>query len=249
MPWPPTTDWPSLATREKFLTFLRNVAGIPVRFLPDDSLQVDYALAQSQNIVNDDLALAPSSRLPSGAPAWSPYELAVYNLGTHLLIEYGQDPSYPITALSWASGLATGTVADSSNIMPGDQVKIVAVSPIGYQGAVVNGVRRSGVMINGVPDATHFDYALQPNPGTAVLLAGASVVEQYFANARAQLKLNAFSPGVVTNASDLSTSAGLQLPNFMQGLTLMDLSLLKTQFGRSYLAIAQDYGPTAWGVT
>jgi hypothetical protein len=57
-----------------------------------------------------------------------------------------------------------------------------------------------------------------------------------------------FTAGVVTAASDVSTSTTLTAPDFMKNLTLMDLSMLKTPFGLFYLQIAQQTGPL-WGLS
>lgn len=57
-----------------------------------------------------------------------------------------------------------------------------------------------------------------------------------------------FAPGVVQSVSDVSTSTGMLVPDFMKELTLSDLQLLKTPYGRQYLALAQKFG-TLWGLT
>lgn len=230
-------------SQASLLTFLRSVAGIPANYLPDADPQIGYAYAQAQNIVNLDLQSAPAT-----TGAWSPYEDAVYNLSTHLLIEFAADQSYALSAISWSAGVVSATTAAASQLLPGDVVAISGVSPLAYSGGTVNGVRQTTVTVYATPDTTHFQYALQPDPGTATLLAAPLVTEQYFAGARKQLKIGAFAPGVVTSANDLSTGTGLLNPDFMRGLTLFDLQLLKTTYGRAALSIMQRYGPAVWGV-
>lgn len=223
----------------QFRIFVRNVMRIPTSALPDSAPVIQHTFDQALCIVNEDLGLGPSR-----PTSWSQYELAVYNLGGHLIVEFAPDVSYSLSAMSWASGLATATTTAPHEVLPGDKLTITAVSPLGYSGLPNGG----GVLVTNVPDTTHFAYPIR-NPGPAVLLVGAAATDQYFANARKQLKLNSFFPGVVASANDVSTGVGLQLPGFMQNLTLEDLQLLKTPYGRAYLAIAQKYGPNAWGLT
>lgn len=75
--------------------------------------------------------------------------------------------------------------------------------------------------------------------------------QTFFADARGKegFNLTAFVPGVVSAAADVSTSDGLVVPDFFKNLTMGDLQNLKTPYGRRYLAIAQDYGPTVWGIS
>ena len=70
----------------------------------------------------------------------------------------------------------------------------------------------------------------------------------YFKGLRASLNIAQFTPGVVTSASDSSTSTSLLNPEALKDLTLGDLQNLKTTWGRQYLAFAQMYGPI-WGLT
>jgi hypothetical protein len=220
-----------------FTTFVRNVVGIPAGYLPDASPVLQHTLDHSLDTVNLDIGvIAPGQRT-----SWSPYELATYNLAAHLLLEFADDVAYPLSVLSWAAGLVTGVTSVPHTIMPGDQVKLVAVSPLAYAPGAVT--------VTDVTDNTHFGYRIPRDPGTATLLAGASVQSYYFAKLRKDLKLNTFVPGVVSSTSDLSTSVGLDNPDFFKNLTLDQLQLLKTPYGQRYLAIAQKYGPTVWGLT
>ena len=221
------------------LTFVRNVMGVQANYLPDSSTIVQHAFDQALNIVNLDLTSAPAQ-----TTSWDPYGLAVYNLAGHLICEFAQDQSYALSALSWANGYATATTAVAHAMLPGDRLTISSVSPIGYSGPPTLGY----VQVQAVPDATHFSYALSPDPGAATLLAGAAATERYFLYARQQYKMTSFVPGVVTSANDLSTGAGLLNPEFMRSLTLENLQLLKTPYGQAYLSAAQKYGPNIWGV-
>ena len=73
--------------------------------------------------------------------------------------------------------------------------------------------------------------------------------QDFFANARKNFNLTAFSAGVLSATSDNGTSSTLTVPESMQNLTLQDLDLLRTPWGREYLMYAQSYGPSIVGVS
>lgn len=73
--------------------------------------------------------------------------------------------------------------------------------------------------------------------------------QSYFKQQRENLKIENFTPGVVSHAGDDNTSAGLLNPEQMKFLTLNDLQMLKTPYGRQYISIAQAYGNQPWGLT
>ena len=231
------TGQPSIAG---FTTFIRNVMGIGANYLPDSSPSIQHAYDYAINTVNLDLACAPSQ-----PTSWGPYQLAVYNLGGHVLIEFAQDQSYAIATLAWSAGSVAGTTSLASALQPGNRVAITGVSPLAYSGPPNLGY----VVLQSAPDSTHFGYDLAKNPGAATLLAGAAVTVQFFSLARARLKIGEFAPGVVGSTSDVSTSVGLNNPEFTKGLTIENLGLLKTTYGRAYMSIAQKYGPTVWGLS
>lgn len=70
----------------------------------------------------------------------------------------------------------------------------------------------------------------------------------YFEDLRKAFGINKFSAGVVASTSDVSTSTSLLNPDFMRGLTFGDLQMLKTPYGRAYMAMAQSQG-TLWGLS
>jgi hypothetical protein len=77
---------------------------------------------------------------------------------------------------------------------------------------------------------------------------GSDPPQPYFAFTRKELKINAFTPGVVTSTSDEGTSVSLLNPEFMKTLGMTDMMLVKTPWGRQYMSIAQKYG-TLWGLS
>jgi hypothetical protein len=73
--------------------------------------------------------------------------------------------------------------------------------------------------------------------------------QTFFADQRKTFNLLTFTAGPVQSAADQATSDTLVVPDFLKTLTLADLDLLKTPWGREYLAYAQEFGPNVVGVT
>ena len=71
----------------------------------------------------------------------------------------------------------------------------------------------------------------------------------FFVTTREAMKLTSFVAGVVDGAGDQGTNANILNPDFLKELTMGNLQNLKTPYGRQYLAFAQDYGPSVWGLT
>lgn len=71
----------------------------------------------------------------------------------------------------------------------------------------------------------------------------------YFTNLRSSFDLMLPSFGVTSSSSDSGTSVSNAVPEALQQLTIEDLGFMRTSWGRTYLAYAQDYGPTVWGLT
>ena len=72
--------------------------------------------------------------------------------------------------------------------------------------------------------------------------------QTFFADARAAYNINSFVAGVITTASDNSTSESLAVGKGLQNLQIGDLQRLKDPYGRQALAIMQSLG-TLWGLT
>jgi hypothetical protein len=89
-----------------------------------------------------------------------------------------------------------------------------------------------------------YNYATDRLINFAIDQPGAS----FFADRRQALGLNNFSPGLITSSSDQGTSQSMEVPDWAKNMTMGDLALTKTPYGRAYLAIAQNYG-TIWGLT
>ncbi len=223
-----------------FTIWVRNVMGVSAAYLPDSSPFFQYALNYAINTVNLDIA-----GLAAKQGSWSLYQLACFNLAGAILVEFAPDVSYSVAGITWLGGIATLQTAAQHSILPGDKLTIAGISPNGFNS---NSVKAGYVVVVSALDNTHITYPVVPNPGAVVSTANATASEQFFMNARRGFKIAGFIPGVVSNASDLSTGAGFLNPDFLRGLTLENIQLLKTPFGRSYLGIAQKYGPTVWGI-
>lgn len=70
----------------------------------------------------------------------------------------------------------------------------------------------------------------------------------YFADLRTKFNLLTFTVGPVDSTHDESTGETMFVPDFYKNLNLAELGLLKTPWGRTYLAIAQQMG-TNWGIS
>jgi len=87
------------------------------------------------------------------------------------------------------------------------------------------------------------------DPDNPYIYPNSSPPTPYFQWLRQQFKIDSFVSGVVTYAADVTTSASYMTPNWMKDMSMMDLSTLKTPWGRTYMAIAQQYGPTIVDIT
>jgi len=70
----------------------------------------------------------------------------------------------------------------------------------------------------------------------------------FFAWTRKQLNLNGFVSGVIQSSSDNGSGNSMVVQDAAKNFTLANLQQLKTPYGRQYLAFAQSYGPSTWGM-
>lgn len=70
-----------------------------------------------------------------------------------------------------------------------------------------------------------------------------------FTDMRKQMKINDFVSGVVQSSSDEGTSVSMVVQEAAQQFTIANLQQMKTPWGRAYLALAQSYGPSTWGMS
>lgn len=71
----------------------------------------------------------------------------------------------------------------------------------------------------------------------------------FFEDLRTSFNMNgAFRSGVITSSSDNGTAASTAVGDAMSNLSLADLQLLQTPYGRIALAFLQELGPL-WGLS
>lgn len=72
---------------------------------------------------------------------------------------------------------------------------------------------------------------------------------EFFERLRKKWKLDNFASGVVSSTTDASTATTLEVIEAAKNFTISDLANLRTPYGRVYLGIAQNYGPSVWGLS
>jgi hypothetical protein len=72
--------------------------------------------------------------------------------------------------------------------------------------------------------------------------------QTFWTDLRNNLNINSFMFGLVNAAADQGTSQSSYIPEQIQGMTLMDLQLAKSPWGRAYLMFAGQWG-AIWGLT
>lgn len=89
-----------------------------------------------------------------------------------------------------------------------------------------------------------------PWPGTppAPYITVDDVAYGFFAYLRKVNNILGYTTGTVNSSSDEGTSVGLVVPKQAENLTLSQLQLTSTPWGRRYLGIAQSVG-TNWGIS
>ena len=71
----------------------------------------------------------------------------------------------------------------------------------------------------------------------------------FYSGQRSNFGILEFKPGVVMASGDGPTSQTLVVPDYYKGLPMWAQELLKTPWGREYIAYAQMYGPYVVGVS
>lgn len=88
------------------------------------------------------------------------------------------------------------------------------------------------------------------NLGGSYLLRWADDIQPstYFDDKRNEYGMNSFRAGVLTSASDESTSQSMAVGQAMSNLTLADLQLVQDPYGRHALAFLMELGGV-WGIS
>jgi hypothetical protein len=70
----------------------------------------------------------------------------------------------------------------------------------------------------------------------------------FWSDLRKTLGLNSFSLGIINSASDQGTSAAQTLPDYVQNMSMFNMWLASTPWGRMYAMLAGQWG-TVWGIS
>ena len=90
--------------------------------------------------------------------------------------------------------------------------------------------------------------AFAQDPNGAPPVEGSKPPTPFFAWTRKQFNINGFVSGVISGSADETTSQTLVVQEAAKNFTLANLQQLKDPYGRQYLAFAQSYGPSTWGM-
>jgi len=154
-------------------------------------------------------------------------------------------------------GIDTTILPDSSLVIPmALQVAIVIVNPA-LKIVCLPTIDAAGVVLG--PSQSIYTLACYNLGGDNLInyaqdQAGAAAVDgsepplPFFAWTRKQWNINGFVSGVIQSAGDESTNESMVVQEAAKNFTLADLQSLKTPYGRTYLGLAQAYGPTTWGL-
>jgi hypothetical protein len=134
-------------------------------------------------------------------------------------------------------GISTDNLPDNADVIP--MAYSVALEIVNDALAGASSLMYTLAVYNLAGDNL-INYAPDPAspPGTA----------NYFSSLRDKWNILKFVSGVVQSSSDGSTSNSLVVQEAAKNFTLGNLQNLKTPYGRTYLAIAQNYGPSVWGM-
>jgi hypothetical protein len=133
---------------------------------------------------------------------------------------------------------------------------------IGMALAVALGLVNRQLGVAWVPQTDSAGVQLLPNPTSIYTLAVYNLAADNLINyaqdqpgrtlfKRLRKKFNTlgFVSGIIQSATDEGTSESMVVMEAAKNFTLSNLQNLKTPWGRQYLAFAQDYGPSTWGIS
>ena len=80
-------------------------------------------------------------------------------------------------------------------------------------------------------------------------IPGQTPNQVFFQQARQQFGILNFVGGVISGTADQNSSTTISVPELLKNLSLSDLDLLKTPWGRDYAGYAMNFGPYVVGVT
>jgi hypothetical protein len=148
---------------------------------------------------------------------------------------------------TWNSGTNSGTVA------PAPTAAVSASSATAYspylQWAFVGASAVTLVPPPCMPPILYVTAVYNYGMHKLLKIAQDQPGQVFFATQRQTFNLLSFRAGPVAASADQATSNTLLTPDFLKGLTIGDLDLLLTPWGREYLDYSQMYGPNEVGVS
>jgi len=157
----------------------------------------------------------------AGFQQWAQQVMGVTSTGSSAILP-SADPSW-----TWAFASAVNLVDPTW----------CQVSPLSYTQMVYN-VAANNLLYWARDPASAPYYKNSPDQGEL----------KFFAYWRDKWNLLGPISGVVSGANDQGSGSTLEVPDALKNLTLEDLLLYKTPYGRAYLAYAQQQG-SLWGVS
>ncbi len=147
-----------------------------------------------------------------------------------------------------SSGNQINAIANDQNLIPasGDQYIVVQAS---LSETLAIALEQVSETINCVSPLM-YTKAVYNLGADRLINFGVDVQGQtILADFRNKFQLLTLETGTIGSASDSGTSGSYVVPEQMNSFTFDDIQLQKTPFGRQYMAIAQKYGQSIWGMS
>lgn len=148
---------------------------------------------------------------------------------------------------TWNSGTNSGTVLPSPTAAVG-AATATSYSPY-LAWALTGAVGVTLVPPSCMPPILYVTAAYNYGMHKLLKVAQDQPGQIFFSQQRTTFNLLSFKAGPVASSADQATSSTLVTPDFLKGLTIGDLDLLNTPWGREYLDYSQMYGPSIVGVS
>lgn len=164
-----------------------------------------------------------------------------------------------LTFIRNVMGVTTAQLPDDSGVIPmalavalaivNPALKCIALPAQDAAGVQLNSGNQSiyNLAVYNLAASNLLAYAQDPD--NAPIIKGSDPASGFFAFTRQQFKINSFVPGVIQASSDDGTSSSYVVQEAAKNFTLANLQQLKDPYGRQYLAFAQSFGPSTWGMS
>lgn len=157
-------------------------------------------------------------------------------------------------------GISTTVLPDADPVIPMAFAVALAIVNPALQCVPIPSADAAGVSLNsgGLTIYTLACYNLaadnllnyaQDQSGAAIVEGSGDPGLPFFQWTRKQLNMLGFVPGVIQSSNDETTGESFVVQEAAKNFTLKDLQNLKSTYGRTYLGLAQSYGPATWGLS